>query len=188
MWDFLYSVDLSVFNFINQDLANPFFDKFFPFITNVKNWFIAFFFLWITLLINGGKVGKVAAVMIILLIATSDQISSNFLKNLFERIRPCNALDDVNMLISKTSSYSFPSSHAFNSFAAAVFFYKLYPKLKWLLFITASLLAISRVVVGVHYPSDIVAGTIMGSAIGYIFAYITLLLNKKFSKNNSTTE
>lgn len=182
MIDFFYSIDLSLFYFINHTLSNPIFDKFFPFVTNVKHWFIAYIILWGILLFKGGRIGKIASIGIILLIATSDQISSNFLKHYFERIRPCNILEDVNLLISSTRSFSFPSSHAVNNFAVAFYIYKLFPKLKWIVFIVASLMAFSRPYVGVHYPSDIFVGAIIGIGIGYIYALITLKINEHFTK------
>ena len=187
MIDFLYALDLSIFYFINHTISNPIFDKFFPFITNVKHWYIAYIILWAILLIKGGKIGKIASVGIILLVATSDQISSNLLKNYFERIRPCNALDDVNLLINGTRSFSFPSSHAVNNFAVAFYFYKLYPKLKWILFITAFLVAFSRPYVGVHYPSDILFGSIIGIAIGYIYSALTMKINELILKKSENS-
>lgn len=185
MIDFLYSIDLAIFFFINHTISNPLFDKFFPFITYVKNWYIAYIILWGILLFKGGKVGKIASIGIILLVAASDQISSNLLKNLFERIRPCNALDNVNLLVNCSRSFSFPSSHAVNNFAVAFYIYKLFPKLKWVLFITASLIAVSRPYVGVHYPSDILTGAIVGMLIGYIFATLTLKI-KNYLDNSKT--
>lgn len=185
MIDFLYSIDLSIFYFINDTISNSFFDKFFPFITNVKHWYLVYIVLWFVLLIKGGKIGKIAAIGIILVITASDQFSSNLLKNLFERIRPCNALDDVNLLVNCSRSYSFPSSHAVNNFAVAFYFYKLYPKLKWVLFITAFLVALSRPYVGVHYPFDILIGAFIGMAIGYILAIFTL---KIYNFSHNTTK
>ncbi len=185
MVDFLYSVDLSIFYFINHTISNPIFDKFFVFITSVKNWYISYIILWGILFFKGGRIGKIASFGVILLITASDQFNSTFLKDLFERIRPCNALDDVNLLVRCSKSFSFPSSHAVNNFAVAVYFYKLFPKLKWILFILAFLIAFSRPYVGVHYPSDIIAGAIIGSAIGYIFSILTLKVNQKFEKNEN---
>lgn len=184
MIDFLYSVDLTVFYFINHTISNPIFDKFFPFITYVKNWYIAYIILWCILIFKGGKLGKIASIGIILLIAASDQISSNLLKNIFDRPRPCNLLDDVNLLVNCSRSFSFPSSHAVNNFAVAFYFYKLFPKFKWILFTIAALIAISRPYVGVHYPSDIFAGALIGMLIGYIFATLTLRINNYFEKSN----
>ena len=96
------------------------------------------------------------------MIIVTDQTGYKILKEFFERIRPCNALSDVITPLGCTGSYSFPSNHAVNNFAAAVFYFKLFPNLKYPLFITASLVAISRVYLGLHYPSDILGGAIIG--------------------------
>ncbi|MEE9431782.1 MAG: phosphatase PAP2 family protein [Melioribacteraceae bacterium] len=185
MTDILYSIDLAIFYFINHTLSNPLFDKFFPFITDVNHWFVAYIILWFILLLKGGRIGKVAAIVMIFLVATSDQVSSNLLKNFFERIRPNNYINDVNLLIGNTKSFSFPSSHAVNNFAVAVFISKLYPKLKWILFITAFLMAFSRPYVGVHYPFDIFMGAIIGSLIGYGFAIIAKRIDSYFIDKKS---
>ncbi len=182
MSDFLYSIDVVIFNFINGTLSNPVFDKFFPFITNIQHWIIAYIFLWFILLLNGGKKGKIVAISLIFLIAITDQISSNLLKNFFGRIRPCHVLENINILIGCSKTFSFPSSHAVNNFSVAVFLYKFYPKFKWIFFTIAALMALSRVVVGVHYPSDIFAGAVIGSIIGYIFAQIILNITKKLNE------
>ena len=174
MVDFLYQIDLSVFYFLNHTISNPVFDKFFPFITEAKNWNIAYMILFLILIIKGGRIGRVAAIGTIFLVIATDQISSTILKNIFERIRPCNALPDVNILATCSQSFSFPSSHAVNNFGAAVYFYKIFPKYKVALFTVAILVALSRPYVGVHYPSDIIGGALIGSIIGYIFAILVM--------------
>lgn len=179
MVEFLYSIDVSVFYFINHTLANPVFDKFFPFITEADHWFIAYLILWLILFFKGGRVGKIAAIGTIFLVTASDQLSSNLLKNLFERIRPCNVLADVNVFDGCSSSFSFPSSHAVNNFAAAVYFGRIFTRYKWIFLTVAVLVALSRPYVGVHYPSDIVAGALIGSLVGYIFSYLVLTIDKK---------
>ncbi len=180
MAHFLYSIDVQIFYFINHTLANPVFDKFFPFITNFNNWIIVYVIFWFFLFIYGGRKGRIAAIGILLLITASDQLSSNLLKNLFERIRPNNVLPDVRLLVGATSSYSFPSSHAVNNFAIATFLAKIYPKYKWMLFTIASLVAFSRPYVGVHYFSDILAGAVIGAFLGYIFALLIIKINNYF--------
>ncbi len=184
MVDFLYSIDLSIFYFFNHTLSNGVFDKFFSIITSVNNWYIAYVILLLISFIKGGTKGKLAVLGIILLIVVTDQTGYKILKEFFERIRPCNALSDVITPLGCTGSYSFPSNHAVNNFAAAVFFYRLFPNLKYPLFITASLVAISRVYLGLHYPSDILGGAIIGSAFGYLFAYFVLLANEKINLAN----
>ena len=59
-----------------------------------------------------------------------------------------------------------------------MFFYRLFPNLKWMLFVTATLISISRVYLGLHYPSDILGGAIIGLAFGYLFAAGVLYLEK----------
>ena len=188
MIDFFYSIDLSLFHFLNSTISNPVFDKFFPFITNVKNWYIAYIILWLILFIKGGKIGRLASFVIILLIVCSDQLNSSLLKNIFDRIRPCNALNEVNILVNCSGSFSFPSSHAVNNFAVAYYFYKLFPKLKWALFLSATIIALSRPYVGVHYPSDIIAGAIIGMFVGYIFALITVKINDYLTNKSKLNE
>ncbi|KAF0151931.1 MAG: Membrane-associated phospholipid phosphatase [Ignavibacteria bacterium] len=183
--DFLYQLDVTIFYFINDTLSNPAFDKIFPFLTEPKNWLITYFILFLLLLIKGGRLGRIAAVMLALLITASDQISSSLLKSLFERVRPCNVLEHVNILVTCTESFSFPSSHAVNNFAAALFFTMIFPKYRFWFFTVAVLQAFSRPYVGVHYPSDVVAGALIGSALGYFFGWLTLKINSFFTEKKT---
>ena len=182
--DVLYQVDISIFYFFNHTIANPVFDKFFVFITDVKNWYLTYLVLILIVFFKGGRIGKLSAGFMILLIITSDQFSSHLLKNLIERIRPCNVLPDVRTLIGCSGTYSFPSSHAVNNFAAATFFAVLFPKYKWMLFISAFLVAISRPYLGLHYPSDTFFGALIGIVLGYIFAIIVLKIESSIQKRN----
>lgn len=184
MTGFFYSIDLSVFYFFNHILSAAFLDKFFSIITNVNNWYIAYIILLGISFFKGGKKGKIAAVGVILLIIITDQTGGHLLKDLIQRIRPCNALSDAITPLGCTGSYSFPSNHSFNNFAAATFYYKLFPKLKWIFFITASLIAISRVYLGLHYPSDVLGGALLGIIFGYFFAEIASRLNKRLNRDN----
>ena len=179
MLDFLYSIDLSIFFFINHNLSSVFLDKFFSLITDVTKWYIAYVILLGILFRYGGKKGKIAAVAVIILILCADQLGAKLLKELFQRVRPCNALADVLTPLGCTGSFSFPSNHALNNFAVAVFFYRLYPNLKWVLFITAVLISLSRVYLGLHYPSEVIGGALIGSLIGYVFSLVINRINSK---------
>lgn len=100
----------------------------------------------------------------------------NEIKNSIEKMRPCNALDDVRLLVGCSKSFSMPSGHASNSFAVAVALFHMagrYMSRGWRLFplVLASLIAYSRVYLGVHYPSDVLAGALFGSAIVLILVY-----------------
>jgi len=181
MVDFFYQIDLWLFYLINHTIANPFFDKFFPFITEVKNWYLVYLIFWLILLIKGGKKGRIVAITAIVLITFSDQLNSFVLKDFFGRIRPCNALEDARILAGCTGSFSFPSSHAVNNFAVALFFLRLYPAYSKGLLTAAVLVTLSRTYVGVHYPSDIIAGALIGWAIGYGFSFIVDKIIKKYT-------
>lgn len=187
MTDFLYSIDLSIFYFINHTLSTGFLTKFFSIITNVNNWYIAYIILLGILYVKGGRKGKIALIGIILLIAFSDQMGYKILKEYFHRIRPCMALSDAVAPLGCNGTYSFPSNHALNNFAAATFFYKLYPNLKWVLFITASLIALSRVYLGLHYPSDILGGAIIGIIFGYIFSLLVIKVDNYLEDKNTAS-
>lgn len=118
-------------------------------------------------MIAGGKKGRTVALLVFLLVLISDQLSSNLLKDLVQRIRPCHVLPGVHLLVGCTDSFSFPSSHAVNNFAGAFFFAHFYPKMKYGFYAGAFLMAISRVFCGVHYFSDILGGAIIGLLIGW---------------------
>ena len=83
-------------------------------------------------------------------------------KNIFQRKRPI--LDDLPALIATPTKLSFPSAHASSSFAAARAYSGLLPATP--LYIAAGAMALSRVYLGVHYPSDIAAGAVLGTVCG----------------------
>ena len=149
-----------------------------PFITERNHWFIFYFLIWIFLFFKGGRRGKVSAVLILILILITDQFSENILKQFFQRIRPCDSLPDVNLLVGCTGSFSFPSNHAVNNFAAAALFSFFYPGMKYILYSGAFIVAFSRVFCGVHYPSDVIGGAM----IGFVFALILIFLWKKINE------
>lgn len=175
----LDGLDSWLFYFFNKTLANPFFDSFMPFVTEIKHWYIFFFIMGLYLLIKGGPRGRVLVIMAVIMILCTDQCS-NLLKVLFERVRPCHSLPNVNLLVGCSSAYSFPSNHAVNNFAAAYLFTYFYPKMKWWFYGGAVLISMSRVFVGVHYPFDILGGAVIGTLIAMILIFIWKKINEKF--------
>ena len=163
--DFLNSIDITVFRFFNSSLSNPVLDFIMPFITDLNKQrivlvFVAVILLW--MLIRGRRHVRIAALLLVITIIVSDQLNSSVIKYWLERPRPCHALQNVHLLVSCGSGFSFPSSHAVNNFAAALILAFFFPRAKWWFFGIASLVAFSRVYVGVHYPSDVIGGAIIG--------------------------
>ena len=89
------------------------------------------------------------------------------LKNLVHRIRPYVALENLSILVSEPSDWSFPSGHATASFAAAWALFRLAPKKVGVpALLLAILIALSRLYEGVHYPTDVLAGAAIGILSG----------------------
>ncbi len=158
-----------------------------PFITERSNWFIFYVLVWLYLVTKGGITGRVSALLIIILILITDQFSNNIIKPFFQRIRPCHTLSNVHLLIGCSDSYSFPSIHAVNNFAAATLFSYFYPAMNYFLWIGAFIIAISRVFCGIHYPFDLIGGALIGIIFGLLVVYLWKLINSKVNiiKHNS---
>ena len=175
MLEFLQSFDTTLFYFFNVQLANPVFDWLMPFITNKKTWYPVWAVTIILLVWKGGKRGRWAVIIALLAFGLAEPVVNRMLKPLIERIRPCNALEDVHLIVRRSKGLSMPSSHAANFFAVATAFSYFYRKYQWLFWFLAALVAYSRVAVGVHYPFDVLAGAM----VGVLCASIWLLILKK---------
>ncbi len=181
----LEHIDRALFTFLNTTLANPVSDRVFLFFTSLTTtWYGALLLgtLWLALVVKGGRRGRIVALALLLVVTASDQFSSRVVKNYVERPRPCHEVDgarvvaEIHLVVPCGSGYSFPSSHAVNAFAIATFVAHYFRRWRMPLFVFASLVALSRVVVGVHFPSDIAGGAVIGAAVAYCFVALLALL------------
>ncbi len=92
------------------------------------------------------------------------------LKNGLKRRRPQESLDNFHSVITASDRFSFPSGHTSAAFLLATCLTLIYEGPSAPLYIWASGIGLSRIVLGVHYPGDTVAGATMGSAIAYASA------------------
>jgi len=139
----------------------------------------------ILLLIFGGKRGRIAVALLLVGITLSDQLCNSLIKPLVGRIRPCNALENVHLLINCTRSFSFPSSHATNIFTGAMILSFIYPKLRITLLFIATMVAYSRIYVGVHYPLDMLGGIVLGIICAGGVIYLYKLLSRSYPRISS---
>ena len=186
MLELIQNLDKTLFYFVNNGLSNPFFDKLMPFVTEVNSWVLVYLVGFYFLFFKSGRKGKIVAITLIITIIITDQINSHIIKELVGRIRPCHSLPDVNLLVGCGGGKSFPSSHAANNFAAAYVITYFFRKNYFLFFSIASIVAISRVYVGVHYPIDIFVGALVGILIAYIVSASVRLIFDKYKILNRT--
>lgn len=181
MWDYLIGLDLQLFYFINQTLSWDLLDQIMPLWRSKYFWIPLYVFLLALIAQTFKKRSWVICLGIIATIALADTTSSKLIKKNIKRLRPCNTehlSEKVNLLVHCGTGYSFTSSHATNHFALAAYlvvtlcFY--YRRLKWWLVAWAGTIALGQVYVGVHYPSDIFVGALVGIHIGYLIGWIAM--------------
>lgn len=91
------------------------------------------------------------------------------LKNLVSRTRPYEVIDGLTLLVAPATDFSFPSGHSATSFAAAVAFAKLLGWRKGIWFLALALcISLSRLYVGIHYPTDVLFGIASGVCMGLL--------------------
>ena len=164
MLERLLEFDRWLFHLINGAGKNAVFDAVMPFLTDFSNFEAPLAVVWVMLIVFGGRKGRVAALTIAATLLLTDQVSSHVIKPLFQRQRPCVALEDVRLLVGFKNTLSFTSSHAANIFGAATVLALAYRRLAVVFFAVALAVAYSRVYVGLHYPFDVICGGAMGAA------------------------
>jgi undecaprenyl-diphosphatase len=101
-------------------------------------------------------------------VAISYPVNSRIIKPAFQRERPSHSLVFARVLAPDNGGYSFPSTHAANMFAAAYILRVFYARRRFLWYSLAALVAYSRVYVGVHFPGDVLAGAVVGTALAWL--------------------
>lgn len=171
--------DTWLFLKINTSWTSVFFDNIASFLRNKYTWVPLYIFLIIMVFYNFGKKAWSWLLFAIITVVVTDQISSSLIKNAIERIRPCNVPElqgQLRLLVPYCSGgYSFTSSHAANHFGIAIYFFlTLKPYIRkwaWLFILWAASISYAQIYVGVHYPLDILGGTIVGLLTGWMTTY-----------------
>ena len=176
----IVEIDKNLMVFLNKTLSNPIFDILMPIITNQKFLTIIGVILILYLGFYSGKRGKITLIVLIFAAGISDAICAQIIKPWIGRIRPSHEfVEYINLLVSKGGKWSFPSNHAANSFAFATVLSYFYDKNKTMIFSIASVIAFSRVYVGVHYPLDIIFGSLLGYTVSWIILSVWVIIKMR---------
>lgn len=100
-------------------------------------------------------------------IFVASQLTDHVIKPAVARDRPFRAVMDVRVIDERPTTYSFPSGHAATAFAGAYGLSRAWPRTRQVFWGLAALIAFSRIYVGVHYPTDVLAGAMLGTASAY---------------------
>lgn len=186
MIELLKKWDTVVFLFLN-DKHNAFFDFVMFWASNKLIW-IPLYIFFLYLIVKRFKMNSIWIILTIgVLILCADQFSVG-IKNYFQRLRPCHEpmLEGLVHLFNNNcgGKFGFVSSHASNHFAIAVFlsviFKNTYKYFTLAILVWASIIAYSRVYLGVHYPGDILGGAILGTFLGFFLGEMYLVLERKY--------
>lgn len=108
-------------------------------------------------------------------------VTNLVIKNWVARVRPYELIEGLECLVGKQKDFSFPSGHTTNSLACAVVLYKLTPKKYGVpALVMAILIALSRLYVGVHYPTDVLGGAVIGIGSAALSLWLVPRMEKRF--------
>ncbi len=162
----LLEFDAGILLFLQEFVRNRFLTPVLVFITRLGD--AGMIWIALSLIFLCFKKTRRTGCMSLLALFFSLCVNNLFLKQIVARTRPYDAIPDLVPLVARLTDFSFPSGHSAAAFSAAGVFVKTLPKRFGIpLFLFAVVIALSRLYVGVHYPSDVLCGVISGLLISY---------------------
>ena len=181
-FDMINNLDISILKFLNS-FNFGMINEVMKYASNKYFWIP--FYLFIIYKIYKWEKHNFILIMVLIcfLILSCDQISSHIIKNVVQRLRPCENVE-LNAVLKNIGQYhgqyGFLSSHASNTFGLAAFLNGINTKKSKVkhMYLWASIIGLSRCVLGVHYPSDVLCGGILGLCLGKSFSKLSKIIPK----------
>jgi membrane-associated phospholipid phosphatase len=166
MSGWLQSGDVWLFRWINLSWGNRFFDWLMPWLSTSPCFACVLVLVALGLLVKGGPRGRLCVLMLALALCLGNWLVCDSIKHAVGRLRPFHVIPDARLRIGMGGSFSMPSSHAANCFSATLVLLVYYRRSLWCMLPLAVSVSLSRIYNGVHYPSDVLAGALLGLGYG----------------------
>lgn len=179
MLGFIQNVDFIILDFIHNNLTSPFADSVMRFITTLGNGGAIWIAVTVSMLIS--KKYRKTGIMMTLGLVLCMLIGNVVLKPSVARLRPFQVKEGIDLIIKAPRDYSFPSGHTYSSILSAVIIFLQHKKPGVYALILAVLISFSRLYLYVHFPSDVLAGAILGVLTAFFSVKIIpfILKNEK---------
>ena len=168
--NWLNEMELPILWWIRDNLTNPFLDTVMPYISSLARH--GEFWILLALVLLCFKKTRKAGVAMGVAMACGFLIGNIGLKNIIARIRPYDMVE-VEVLVKHLSDFSFPSGHTLVSFNAAIALHHYHRKWGVAALVLATVIALSRLYLFVHYPTDVVAGFLLALGIALASCRLT---------------
>ncbi|NLJ31230.1 MAG: phosphatase PAP2 family protein [Clostridiales bacterium] len=168
-------MDIQILNFVQEHCHNGLTDFIFPLITSLGNFGAVWIAAAVALLIS--KKYRAWGVMLLAVLLLTHVLGEYLIKPIVARPRPFLAFPGRILLIRPPAGYSFPSGHTATAFCSAVILWKADRRFGISAAVLAALIAFSRVFLFVHYPTDVLAGLILGVICAFVVIFV---YNKTF--------
>jgi undecaprenyl-diphosphatase len=176
----LLAWDRRLFLLVNGAWTHPVLDAVMVAVTDFDLWRVPLILLLLAVLARARTDTRLAILFAVLAVVIADQVVASGLKPILHRVRPFHVLPEARKLVG-AHDWSFPSAHAANTFAAGVFLALRFRRMRPLLAVSA-LASYSRVYVGVHWPTDVAAGALLGAGIGSGFFVLERAARTRFRR------
>ncbi len=184
MFDQLNLIEIGILDWIQDVFRCAFLDWFFPLVTKLGDH--GLFWILIAVLLLCFKKTRATGCMMGVALLCGLVVGNMTMKPLFARIRPyeANVTGEVDLLVERLADYSFPSGHTLASVEGAVVLMIRDRRLGIPALVIAVLVALSRLYLYVHYPTDVLAGAVLGTLFAFFGVWVVKFVWKKITKKD----